>query len=244
MNITVIIPTRNNPKWANEALQCVLDNSKYKIILIDDNSSIKCDYIKHSRIKVIKNKFKGPLSISWNQGVYMSDSDYVIIMSHKTRPNSPSYFEKMERLLSEGFAIVALHHFHFFGFHKSLFNITGGFDEGFRGGGYEDSDFLNRLFEYNLGCYLIMRSMPETTESNQDRGWDYIKNKKRYLEKWSVEGEFLIRKAADICYTDFSTFKTTYNDKSFLSFDQSIGMTTRGDPWPYTKVLNHEKNKN
>jgi glycosyltransferase involved in cell wall biosynthesis len=240
MNFTAIIPTRNRPEWVNESAKWILIATNYNIIIIDDNSDIECEYIEDPRITLIRNPHKSCLSLLWNQGVAASETDYILIMSHKVLAVHDRYYKSMEELLSKNYAMVATNGFHFFGFHKHLFNIIGGFDEGFQSGGWEDEDFQNRLFEHNLGWYQELRGVPEPHTNRSD--WDYHKNKMRYDEKWrkrvaADQTRTLIRISGDICNTDFSSFADKYNDIKFLPFDQSCFHWPKGG-WPHTKFLN------
>ena len=60
----------------------------------------------------------------------------------------------MDTKLSEGYAVVALCTMHFFAFSKHLTTIIGWFDEGFKKGQYEDSDYWNRMYVNDLGFYV------------------------------------------------------------------------------------------
>lgn len=189
---TIVIPTRNNVEYANDACNSVLASSSHKIILIDDNSDEKLNYIEDKRIKIIRNKFKQGLASSWNQGILRSTTNNIIIMSHKARPEARS-FEKMDKLLDENFALVAIRSFHFFGFNKFLFSITGLFDSEFKQGWYEDADMVCRMVEHNLGCYTEndLHTVPGVDAESSWR--EYIENRDYFTSKWRIEGKKLIK---------------------------------------------------
>lgn len=216
---TIVIPTRNNLEFANESCKAVLDSSNFKIILIDDFSDSYLDYIKDSRITILRNTFKQGLASSWNQGILTSETNDVIIMSHKARPESKSFL-KLDSLLNKNFALVAIRSFHFFGFNKFLFSITGLFDSAFTQGWFEDADMVCRLREHNLGCYTEndLNSVPGI---NCDSSWnDYYKNRDYFSRKWKICGTKLIKYFHEANNNSKELFKK-YNPINYLSYEQS-----------------------
>lgn len=183
---TIIVPTRNNEKIANDFLINCLEQCKYKIILIDDNSDYYINYVTDERIKIIRNKDKKSLTKLWNQGVIESETNKVIICSHKSRPNRDD-FKKNKNLNNEKYAMVIIGGFHFFSFDKFLLSKIGFFDENFKQGQFEDNDILNRLVLNNLSYYLDNFVESLRLES----GWEKNRqiNQKYYFSKWSEKND-------------------------------------------------------
>jgi len=201
---TLIVPTRNNEQMANNFLINCLSETDYKIILIDDNSDSRIKYFKDGKINVIYNETKKSLTQLWNQGVKTSKTKNVIICSHKARPKKKD-FQKLNSLLDEGYGMVALGGFHFFGFNKSLCNYVGMFDEGFTQGWYEDNDFLNKLVINNVSYYLS----EEIDEIKTESSWEssHLENKNYYFTKWSEQGDTIVQLKEDLNLSDKEFFK-------------------------------------
>jgi hypothetical protein len=193
-NFTIVVPTRNNEKIANDFLRNCTEIVDLDVILIDDCSDYNIDYFNNQRITVCKNKKKQSLTESWNQGVEMSKTENVIICSHKSRPKKQNFI-KLETLLNEGYGLVALGGFHFFGFNKFLLSKIGMFDEGFKTGWWEDNDVLNKLCVNDIAYYLS----EEVEDLKGESGWEglYIQNKTYYFQKWDEHGDTIIQKKPD-----------------------------------------------
>jgi hypothetical protein len=91
-------------------------------------------------------------SALWNACIDMCPTDICIICNEKARPHD-IYINKMLNLIDEGYGIVGLYRFGFFGFHKDLIKAIGRFDERYLGGWYEDNDAILRLKEANIALY-------------------------------------------------------------------------------------------
>jgi hypothetical protein len=87
-----------------------------------------------------------------NDSIDRASGDTVIICSDRCRPYHKDVRDLLS-LLDEGYGIVGLYRFGFFGFRKYLISRIGYFDEQFIGGNYEDSDMLYRLKEANIAYY-------------------------------------------------------------------------------------------
>jgi hypothetical protein len=136
-----------------ECINHLARQSKFDIIVIYDNGDHSEVKIDDPKIKFIKNKTAKGLSSLWNMCIRECPTEYVIIASWRPRPLK-YHFELMDTKLSEGYAVVALCTMHFFAFSKHLTTIIGWFDEGFKKGQYEDSDYWNRMYVNDLGFYV------------------------------------------------------------------------------------------
>lgn len=223
---TIIIPTRNNEEYANASVTAVLDNSSFNIILIDDFSDSKLSYIQDKRVKLIRNNFKQGLASSWNQGVVESETDDIIIMSHKARPSQKS-FQKLDELLDKKFALVAIRSFHFFGLNKFLFSIIGLFDSAFEQGWFEDSDTICRLREHNLG-YYTENDTDTVPGICSDSSWiEHIKNRDYFSKKWQIKGTKLIKYLPEKNIDSKNKFKN-FKPLEYVTYDKAVNYMIGG----------------
>ena len=181
MKFTVGIPVRNRILFANEAITELINNSDYPIIVIDDNSdNPDGEYIIHDKVKVIYNKEKKGLTSLWNQILHESETEYVILIGDKLRLNHND-FNIIKTKLQEGFGLVATYMMGCFGMSKHLTNIIGLFDEGFKVGGYEDTDTMNKLFVNDIALYFSDETKYIGIPTNWGNG---EQNKNYYNSKW------------------------------------------------------------
>lgn len=126
----------------------------------------------------------GAESFSWlvNRCILSSATEVVIIMNDKVRA-VPRDIEKIVRLLNSGYGLVSLYLFGFFGLTKQLIREIGWFDERFKGGGYEDVDFQNRLIEANIATY----KSTEVPYIESGSSWASNNNKEIYEKKWQED---------------------------------------------------------
>lgn len=114
-----------------------------------------------------------------NSCVAAAPAETVILMSDKVLPTKDNIKKTLE-LLDQGYGLVALYRFAFFGLRKELFRRIGCFDERFSSGGYEDDDYFIRLKEGNIGIYVTQEVQYEKRKSS----WNYSINKKHFKSKW------------------------------------------------------------
>jgi GT2 family glycosyltransferase len=155
-----------------------------------------------------------------------SDTEIVIIMSDKVLPTAADV-QKTISLINQGYGLVGLYRFGFFGFKKQLMRQIGMMDERFVGGGYEDDDFYIRLREANIAMYIT----EEVAYSKSKSSWNYDRSRVHFLQKWintdnpqynpeaKASKEFVKRKLAEDTYN--------YNlgpaiNTTFLSADQTV----------------------
>lgn len=115
-----------------------------------------------------------------NTCVESCPTEIVIMMSYKVLPTA-DHIKKMVDLIDEGYGLVAMYRFAFFGFKKELMRKIGVLDEYFIGGGGEDDDFYVRLKESNISCY-VTEEIPYTPLETTWGG--YLHAKKQLREKW------------------------------------------------------------
>lgn len=159
-----------------------------------------------------------------NDCITSSKHETIIICNEKARP-TPQAVEKILVMLSEGWGIVALFRFGFFGFKKDLIRRIGFFDERFIGGGYEDVDFARRLKEANIGYY----ESEEIEYIYLPTSWNYEKtnlSRNQYFRKWKEEANLITRQLAEEDYPyDLGPFQNT----KFIEFEKSILLPYHGD---------------
>lgn len=153
-----------------------------------------------------------------NHCVFKSEKEIIIICNDKARPKQ-EHFQKIINLLKEGYGLVGLYAWGFFGFHKDLFRIVGFMDERFLGGEYEDCDYLRRMGEKNIAVYVSFEIpyiiMPSSWNGN---------GKQFFLKKWKEEKNICERLLPDEKYeydlgpisnkNNFMEFKKSHIEKS------------------------------
>jgi len=240
---SVIIPTRNNLDYANRAVNCVLNNSNCRVILIDDHSGPILNYFRNERVNIIFNTYKQSLAQLWNQGILASRTDNVIIMSHRSRPEKQAFYKFFE-LLNRKYSFVGIKGFHFFGFNKYLMSIMGLFDSSFLSANYEDNDFVLRNFEHNLGYYLNdIQEIHEEGESSWSKVYTQS-NKDYFNSKWEFDLDkgFLIKNKLENNYNSKELF-SNYKKLEYLEFNETID-SYRDAHYPYLYLNKLKLKKN
>lgn len=233
-NYTVIIPTRNNLDYANKSIKCVLNNSDCRIILLDDHSGSILEYYRNERVNLVFNTQKQSLSQLWNQGILLSRTDNIIIMSHRSRPEGTS-FTKLNELLQKKYSFVGLKGFHFFGFNKYLLSILGLFDDSYKSANYEDNDFVFKNFEHNLGYYLNdVNDIKDEGESSW-KDIDTSANKNYFNNKWFSDCEKkLLKKLIIEKNLDTKNLFKKFKKIEYLKFCDTVD-TYMNNHYPYLK---------
>ena len=114
-----------------------------------------------------------------NECTAKADNEIVIMMSDKMLPTAANV-QKAVSLINQGYGLVGLYRFGFFGFKKQLMRQIGMMDERFVGGGYEDDDFYIRLKEANIAMYIT----EEVEYSKSRSSWNYDRSRIHFLQKW------------------------------------------------------------
>jgi len=114
-----------------------------------------------------------------NDAIMSAENEIIIICSHKVRP-TPLDVRRTVDLINEGYGLVALFSFAFFGFKKELIRRIGFFDERYIGGGYEDCDMVRRVSEAGISIYEERSVKYIETPSS----WDQSKTRSHFLAKW------------------------------------------------------------
>lgn len=117
-----------------------------------------------------------------NQCVLRSHSEKVCIMSDRVRPTE-KHIELMEQRLDQGYALVEMHRFGFFGLHKETMRRIGPMDERLAPGGFEDADYQCRLKEANLALY----ESEEVPMIQHLSSWNHDNARRVFYEKWIVD---------------------------------------------------------
>jgi hypothetical protein len=114
-----------------------------------------------------------------NDCILSAENEIVIIANHKLRPTAMHIFNMLE-LIHQGYGLVCMRNFYFYGFKKDLIRKVGFFDERFLGGGCEDADLIRRLIENKIGWYDSV----ETPLVIMPTSWDQSKAYEFMNKKW------------------------------------------------------------
>ena len=119
-----------------------------------------------------------------NECINDCENEIVILIADKMKPKKEEIY-KIVNLLNDGYALVNLHLFAFFGFKKQLIREIGFWDERFKGGEMSDCDFIRRVKYHDVAIY-------ESTESErvwEPSTWHGGNVKEIYYQKWSETPE-------------------------------------------------------
>ncbi|KAJ3334430.1 hypothetical protein HDU93_007972 [Gonapodya sp. JEL0774] len=103
-------------------------------------------------IKLLVGKDYPSFSKLVNDCVRRCETDIVIFASHRVRPTLADVDSLLTRI-DDGYGLATGYRFAFFGFRKDLIRKIGLFDERYEGGGYEDIDMIQRLWEADIAYY-------------------------------------------------------------------------------------------
>ena len=148
-----------------------------------------CESLAPLKVNILIGKDYPSFSKLVNTAISNSKEEIVIFCSHRVRPK-PEDIDKILKLLNEGYGLVGLYRFAFFGLKKELIRRIGFMDERFIGGEYEDNDFVIRLIEANIAYYE--NQCVEYHESPST--WDNSKTPAIFASKWEfVDNKTIIR---------------------------------------------------
>lgn len=156
-----------------------------------------------------------------NDCITSSKYETIIINNDKARP-TPEAVEKILAMLKDGWGLVALYRFGFFGFKKDLIRKIGFFDERYVGGGYEDCDFVRRLKEADIGYY----ESEEIDYIYLPTSWNYETTniaRNHFLYKWketcTSNSEIVITR--QLAEEDYKYNIGPYQNTNFIEFEKS-----------------------
>jgi len=139
------------------------------------------------------NKHKSSLSQLWNQCIYESDKDWVLIASDDIEYLPGWYEHLIQEIKSAQFLQIMMTSYCAFCLHKSMVLHLGWFDERFLGGYYEDNDWQLRISEAKLKDLVsytdnekLILNRPTTTHK-----WHCINNHLWIMDKWHNRTEWL-----------------------------------------------------
>jgi hypothetical protein len=176
-----------------------------------------------------------------NSCISQCPSEIVIVLSDKVRPTQEQ-IQKTVELIKQGYGLVALYRFGFFGFKKELFRRVGMLDERYVGGGYEDDDFYIRMKEANISMYITEEAVYNKSHSS----WNYDLSRPHFWAKWVDQSHpewhpqakrsasFIKRKIAEENYSHLYDLGTVTND-TFLDFSHSVIQPSKARGWIQTK---------
>jgi len=120
----------------------------------------------------------------FNACIVECPTETVIICNEKARPRIEHMWRTLE-LLDEGFGVVGLYRFGFFGFRKEFVRRVGFFDERFRGGWYEDNDMMLRMHEADIAYHMS----EEVPYAQMASSWKHEEATSHFHAKWRHVGD-------------------------------------------------------
>src|SRR5687768_14162221 len=106
MKFSVLLPTRNRLEYLRYAVQTVLrqDYADWELIISDnfseDDIAGYVQSLNDERIKYYRTDSFVPVTDNWNNALYKSSGDYVIMLGDDDGL-MPGYFTTMQRLIAE-----------------------------------------------------------------------------------------------------------------------------------------------
>jgi len=171
-----------------------------------------------------------------NTCIVNSENETIIICNDKVRAGF-EYVDKIIALLEQGFGIVGLYRFGFFGFKKDFIRKIGFFDERYIPGEYEDNDIIVRTKEANIAHYMSEEIdyvyLPST--HNINNSLDSI-SRKHFFTKWSFN---LPNSITRLLPEEVYKYNIgDYKDSKFLPFNRSIMCKYSNEEWITSQMLN------
>ncbi len=160
-----------------------------------------------------------------NACVEAAPTETVIIMSDKVLPTE-SDVTKTLVLIEQGYGLVGLYRFGFFGFKKQLMRQIGMMDERFVGGGYEDDDMYIRLKEANISMYVT----EEVAYTKSASSWSYDLSRLHFMNKWVDTESSLYDPLAK---PSSAVIKRKINEEN-LNYDLGRNVSTTFLTWDHT----------
>jgi hypothetical protein len=140
-----------------------------------------------------------------NHSIATSPTEWVILINDRTHPTVQEV-EKMLYLLENGMSCVFLYNVGFMGFAKELIRKIGWWDERFLQGGWEDRDWVWRLYMADLALY-------ESQESTYDNTWKSPLNvpgcnlsTPYWLKKYIENDQYFVKHISEEIYQHWDLF--------------------------------------
>jgi len=204
----------------------IINLNKYSIMICvkEQNMAIPVlDSLKPLKADVLIGAGYPSFSKLVNDAIIKSSDEIVIFCSHRVRPK-PSEVDKIISLLKQGYGLVGLYRFAFFGFTKELIRRIGFFDETFLLGGWEDDDFVVRLLEADIAYYeeeSIIYNMGPTT-------WSHTLTPQIFKNKWDITNNTITRKINEPKYDyNIGLLNNKKNSELFLPWNKSVILRNR-----------------
>lgn len=190
-----------------------------------------------------------------NHSISTSPTEWVILINDRTLPTVEEV-EKMIDLLESGYACVLLYNVGFMGFSKELIRKIGWWDERFTHSGWEDRDWIWRIYMNNLGLY-------ESQESTYVNDWQTpLKNTSsestfHWNSKYTQLDEIIIKQLPEERYVEWektlgdsipeisNSWKSWNYSKLNINYDEENRKFNGGNLNPFwlsgSKMLNGRK---
>jgi len=111
MKVSIIIPTYNTPQMAIECIQSLFDYKNecdIEIVVVDNGSdnSHKLIHGKFPHIKVIKNAENMGYGYAINQGIKVTDGEFILMLNSDTLAKQDNWIDEMINTFDDKTAVV------------------------------------------------------------------------------------------------------------------------------------------
>jgi len=218
---TIVLPVLKVDDFAVDCIEHLLSVCDLDVLVICEEEPAT-PLNKNKRLTFFLNEVEEKQSLVklWNTCIKKCPSEYVIIPSWRCRPTEDD-FALIEEKINEGYGMVDLAALHFFCIGKHLTTVLGFFDEGFKYGQYEDTDWYNRFYMNDIAMYCSnsMEQVPRVST------WLYkaSENEKYYHSKWTEDdlGKTLTQHNEEENISDRSLY-SDLPEREYLKFEKSM----------------------
>lgn len=180
--------------------------------------------IRNYRVRHLDGSNAESFSHLVNVAISSSNATTVIILGDKCFPHD-SDIDRALGMIRMGYPVVSLFRFGCFAITKDAFAYLGNFDETFKGGGFEDSDYVLRIFSNDL-AYWESESVPYFPLRSS---WNPDTAQDRFREKWNIQSDRLPQRRHGVVEGDNSRRSESWKKWS----DGRLGVGSLGSGLPF-----------
>lgn len=222
-NFTIGIALGTCDDYSLELIQHYIDNFNNNIVVIYREKDPSF-YIKHSKVKYVKNKIEKNFNSLINQAVKESDTEYIFWNTWKVKPEYDKFLFGVNKL-EQGFGFVDLRSIlNSSLFSKHLTSKIGFFDEGYKHNHETDWDLICTLKHFDIAYFdssvvPLNKNVTMSVGKNRETAW---KSYMWFGMKWSLTPNGYVRVFSEKNIKDKFLYKNKFDERKYLPFSESI----------------------